>query len=348
MTAVRLMTASRARCARACRRRHYLQYVLGYRAVESAHELRFGSAAHLGLEAWWKAMQAGLPQEEWLRKAQEAIDAVAMEPDDVAKLRVMLTGYHLRWKDEGFEVLGVELKFEGPLTNPATGRASQTWRLAGKLDVLARRLSDGLTLVIEHKTSSEDVSPGAKYWRRLRMDGQVSVYFEGAAILGHRIDACLYDVLGKPLQRMGDVPELDEHGGKIVLNAAGERVRTAQGKWRQTASAAEGYALKTRPETLEEFQARVAEAVATAPEKYFGRADVHRLEDDMEGALTDVWQLAQSLREEESAGRFPRNPDACSQYGRDCPFFSVCAREASIDDPALFTRVPDVHPELAA
>lgn len=346
--ALKLITSSLLRTARACRRRYQLQYVLGYRAAESAHELRFGTAAHLALEAWWLAMKAGLTQDEWLDAAMKKLDAAAMEPADLAKLRVMMMGYHLRWKDEGFEVIGVELQFEGPLVNPATGRPSQTWRIAGKLDVLARRKSDGLVLVIEHKTSSEDLSPGSKYWRRLRMDGQVSVYFEGAAILGHRIDACLYDVLGKPQQRMGDVPELDEHGNKIVLNAAGERVRTAQGKWRQTADTAQGFVVKTRPETLEEFQARVAEAVASAPEKYFGRADVHRLEGDMAGALQDVWQLAQSLREEESAGRFPRNPDACSNYGRECPFFGVCAGEASLDDSSLYSRSDEVHPELAA
>lgn len=344
---LRLMTASRARSARACRRRHHLQYVLGYRPREDAEALRFGTLAHLGLEAWWKAKQAGKAQEEWLADALRALAERQVDPIDLAKLQVLLTGYHFRWKDETLTVLAVEATFQGPLVNPVTGYASKTWRLAGKLDVLVRD-ADGRTLIVEHKTSSEDVSPGSDYWRRLRMDGQVSVYFEGARILGHTPDACLYDVVGKLAHRPSAVPLVDEHGQKIVLDTKGERVKTAQGKWRQTGDAAAGYVVQTRPETAEEFQLRIAELVQNAPEKYFARGEVNRLEQDMADALTDVWQLAQGLREEELAGRAPRNPDACMMPGRTCPFLAVCAGEASIDNPELFVRQDDVHPELAA
>lgn len=349
MTALlRLMTASRARSARACRRRHYLQYVLGYRPAEDAHALRFGTLLHIGLEAWWKAIQNGIPQEQWLAAAQAAV----LEQRDVAeidrcKLQVLFTGYHLRWMNEDYEVLGVELKFEGPLLNPATGRASQNWRLAGKLDVLVRCRVTGRILIIEHKSSSEDVSPSADYWRRLRMDSQVSVYFEGARILGHTVDACLYDVVGKFRHDFIAVPLLDEHGNKIVHDSKGERVRTGAGKWRQTGDAVQGFVLQTRPETVEEFQARLAGVLAETPDKYFARGEVNRLEEDLRGAMTDVWQLAQQLREEEISERFPRNPDACMPPGRTCPFFSVCAGEASIEDQRLFTRNDNVHPELA-
>lgn len=345
---LRLMTSSRARSARACRRRHHLQYVLGYRPRVDAEALRFGTLLHLGLEAWWKAKQAGQPVEEWLAAAQRALAERQVEEIELAKLQVLLTGYHLRWADEPYEVIAVEQTFQGPLVNPATGRASQVWQLAGKLDVLVRDPRDGRTLIVEHKSSSEDVSPGSDYWRRLRMDGQVSVYFEGARFLGHTADACLYDVVGKLAHRPSAVPVLDEHGNKVVLDAKGERVKTAQGKWRQTGDAAQGYVLQTRTETAEEFQGRIAAIVAESPEKYFARGDVHRLEADMADALTDVWQLAQSLREEELAGRAPRNPDACMQPGRTCPFLAVCAGEANIENAELYERIADVHPELAA
>lgn len=344
---LRLMTASRARSARACRRRHHLQYVLGYRPVQDAEALRFGTLAHLALEAWWKAKQAGKPQEEWLLEAHRVLAERNVDPIDLTKLQVLIAGYHYRWKDENLEVLAVEATFEGPLVNPKTGRSSTTWKLAGKLDVLVRDPELGV-LVVEHKTSSEDVSPASDYWRRLRMDGQVSVYFEGARFLGHEVTACRYDVIGKIAQRPAQIPLLDEAGQKIVLDANGERVKTKTGGWRQTGDTAAGYILQTRLETPEEFQARIAALVAETPDKYFARGDVHRLQQDMADALTDVWQLAQSLREEELAGRAPRNPDACMQPGRTCPFLAACAGEASIDNPELFQRVEDVHPELAA
>lgn len=344
---VRLMTASRARDARACRRRHYLKYSLGYRPVEDAHELRFGTLAHAGLEAWFLAAKEGLPQDAWLDAALRAVTEREADAVDLARVQVMLTAYHLRWKDEPYEVLGVEVPFEGPLINPATGRASQNWKLAGKLDALVRDRRDGRVLVVEHKTSKEDVSPGSDYWRRLRLDGQVSIYFEGGRILGHDIAGCLYDVLSKPGHDLKAVPLLDEHGNKIVLDAQGERVRTAQGKWRQTGDTAQGYVLQTRPETVEEYRERVAGVVAEAPERWCSRGEVVRLEDEMHGALTDVWQLAQQLREEELAQRWPRNPDACFPPGRTCPYWSACAGEASLDDPTRFVRSDEVHPELA-
>ena len=342
-----LLTASRAKTARACRRKHPLTYHLGLRTVVDVADLRFGTLIHHGLEAWWKGLLYGRLHDDCLAAAL----AVTTKPDvdawDAAKAWVLLTGYHFRWLHEPYEVLGVEVRFEGELLNPETGAASRTWRRAGKIDVLVRDRR-GRVLIVEHKTSSEDISPGSDYWKRLRMDGQVSTYFEGARLLGHSADACLYDVLGKFQQRQLQVPLLDEHGDKIVHNAAGERVRTGQGKWRQTADTAQGFVLQTRPETLEEYKARLVEAVTASPEKYFQRGEVVRLEAEMREAQLDDWQLGKQLREEQLAGRYPRNPDACDQYHRTCQYFGLCTGEASAEDERLYQRVANVHPELAA
>jgi hypothetical protein len=344
---VRRLTASRARAARACRRRHHLQYVLGYRPAQDAAALRFGTLVHAGLEMWLLAAKAGASQDAWLDVALQAVGQAEAEPLELARAQVMLTGHHLRWKDEPYDVLAVEVPFEGSLRNPVTGKVSRNWRLAGKLDAVVRDRRDGLVRVVEHKTSGEDVSPGSDYWRRLRMDGQVSTYFEGARILGYDVAGCVYNVLSKPRHDLAAIPVLDEHGNKVVLDAAGERVRTAQGKWRQTGDSTQGYILQTRPETLDEYRARVAGIVAEAPEKWFSRGEVVRLESEMAEHLLDTWQLAQQLRDEELAGRYPRNPDACMQPGRTCPYWTACSGEASLDDPQHFTRSEEVHPELA-
>lgn len=346
---VRLMTASRARDARACRRRHYLRYTLGYRSASDADALRFGTLLHLALEAWWLAVQAGLPVDVWLDRALEVLASQQVELLDRLKLQVLVTGYHLRWCEEAaahYEVLGVELQFEGPLTNPKTGKQSRIWKLAGKLDVLLRDRRDGLVRVVEHKSSSEDISPGSDYWRRLKMDGQVSVYFEGGRILGHEVYAVLYDVVGKLQHELKQVPVLDELGNKVVLDAQGQRVRASGGRWRQTADKDQGYVLQTRQETPEEFSQRVAFIVAEENHRFYARAEVHRLEQELADGITDVWQLAQSLRDEENEERFPRNPDACMQPGRTCPFFAACAGEASLEDQRLYVKSDVIHPEL--
>jgi hypothetical protein len=344
---LKLFTSSLAKSARSCRRKYRLSYVDGVKPAESAHALRFGTLVHRGLEAWWLAKKAGEEQDRWLDLAIARSVGIDVDPVEASRARVMLTGYHLRWKDEAFEVLAVEAEFRGELLNPKTGKPSKTWELAGKIDVIVRDLETNLTLLIEHKTSSEDVSPGSDYVKRLKMDGQVSTYFEGGRLLGYEVSGCIYDILGKPKHDLKQVPALDEHGNKVVLDAQGERVRTAQGKWRQSADAGQGYVLQTREETLEEFTARIGEAVATAPDAYFARPLVVRLEAELRDALTDTWQLAQGLQTDEVQGRYPRNPDSCVQFGRTCPYFAICCGEASADDQRLFTRQAQVHSELS-
>lgn len=340
-----LLTASRLKDARACARLHHLRYDRGYRSLHEASALRFGTLLHLGLEAWWRA--GDIAGEDRLCAALEAMQGEA-DAFDRAKAENLLAGYHYRWEAEPYEVLAVEAPFVGPLVNPATGAASRTWQLAGKLDVLVRDQRDGLVRLVEHKTSSEDISHGSEYWRRLRMDGQVSVYYEGARLLGHDVAGCVYDVIGKPSLRPGQVPVLDENGEKVVVDSAGERARTKDGKrWRQSADAAAGLVLRTRPELPGEYGNRIAEAIAADPARYYQRGEVVRLEAEMREALIDVWQIGRGIRDRQVSGQHPRNPDACSRYGRTCEFFDVCAGQASLDDTTRFVRLADVHPELA-
>ncbi len=234
------------------------------------------------------------------------------DPFDLARAEAMLRGYDARWGEERYEVLAVEAEFRVPLINPETSAASRTWQRGGKIDAIVRD-PPGRVLVVEHKTASEDITPGSPYWRKLRMDGQVSGYFLGADALGFKAEACLYDVLGKP------------------------GLRPYQpGKKRAVA------------ETPEEFRDRCIEAIVTEPDAYFRRGEVVRLEAEAEEALFDDWQTAQQMREAHRLGRFPRNPDACMKWGRPCDFFDVCAGEASIEDPARFRRSEHVNPELQA
>lgn len=355
-TRLPLLTASRLKVARSCRRQHHLQFDLGYRAAVEPEVTRFGSLAHVGLEWWWRGAQSGVTGDALLETALAPMRASAKPETDAFELvraEVLLTGYHLRWEADlvHYEVLAVEAQFECDLVNPLTGSASRTWRLGGKIDVVVRDRRDGKVLVVEHKTSSEDVSQGSEYWRRLRMDGQVSVYYEGARALGYDVAGCLYDVLSKPGIRPGSVPLVDDQGVKIVLDAAGQRVKTKDGKkWRETGDSAQGYVLQVRDETPEEFRQRLAETVGKDPDRHFARGDVVRLEQEMKDALLDVWQLGQELRQAELAKRHPRNPDACTKWGRLCPFFDVCTSQAPdevLNDPARFRRSDLVHPELA-
>lgn len=335
---LRVVTNSELTTERRCSREHHFAFNLGIRPAgnEDKEALRFGSLIHYGLEAWWLG--------EGLDAALAAAIPHAIDAFEAARSRVLLQGYDARWEPTRgeYEVVGVEREFRAPLINPETGHASRTFVIGGKLDVLLRRS------FIEHKTTGLDIAPGSVYWRKLTMNTQVSTYYAGAKSLGHEVESCIYDVIHKIALRPKGVPLVDEDGVKIVLDANGERVRVKTGKkWRETGDAEAGYVLQTRPETVEEYEARCFEEVAANPDKYYQRREIVRLAHEEREAQLDTWQQARAIREAELAETFPRNPDACERFGGLCSYFSVCSGEATLDDPALFEKVANVHPELS-
>lgn len=329
---IALLTNSRLRASRRCSREQHLQYEAGYLPVETDEEStrRFGTVMHVALEAWWRAVPLTAAPEPVLDAALAALAGLAMDPFARAKAEVMMAAYHHRWiaDAELYEVLAVEREFETALVNPLTGAESRTFRLGGKIDAIVRERATGRVLVVEHKTTSEDVSPGSAYWKRLRMDSQVSTYFDGAEAVGYRADACLYDVLLKPGQRPAKAtpPELRKYVQKTGKLYANQR---------------------EHDETPEEFKVRLLEKMLEDPVSYFARGEVVRLEQELHDARLDAWEQARVIRENQLAHRAPRNPEACERYGRLCPYWEVCTGAASLDDLTRFTRTTQVHPELA-
>jgi PD-(D/E)XK nuclease superfamily len=325
-----LLTNSELKTFRRCVLEHHLSYELGYRGLGEAEALRFGSLFHLGLEAWWRALwaqQLGTADNAPLSAAIEAMREHAEDEFDMVRAGVLLQGYDARWGNDDLEVLGVELEFRAPLINPESGAASRTFELAGKLDALVRNRADGLVYIVEHKTSSEDIGVGSQYWQRLTLDSQISMYFAGGRSLGYDIAGCIYDVIGKPRH------------APLRATAEESRKYTKRGELYANQRAID--------ETPEEYRQRLVAIIAEAPDRFYQRGTVIRLEADERDAMFDNWQTARALRDAQVASRWPRNPDNCMRYGRLCSYFPVCTRTASLEDPTLFRRVDNVHQELS-
>lgn len=312
---LRVLTNSAMRVFRRCPREYYYAFELAYRPVSrDVESLRFGTAIHLGLEAWWLG--------RGVEAAVDAATAAAADPYEAARLRVLLRGYDARWSGESYAVAGVEVEFRAPLVNPATGAASKTFMLGGKIDVLLER---GL---IEHKTAGTEIGLGSVYWQKLVLDSQVSTYYAGAKSLGHEVDRCVYDVIKKPAIR--------------PYRATPEESRKYTKDGRLYANQRED------DESVEEYEARLTEEVAASPDRYYQRGEVVRLESEVQDAQFDAWQLARLLRDSELANRFPRNVDACERWSRLCEYFPICSGTASLDDTTRYERVENIHPELSA
>ncbi len=318
-----LLTVSRFRAYRKCSRLERLTYVDGWRPVKSDDNLAFGTLWHQGMEAWWLAKRDGA---DALAAALAVVASRAADPFAQVRCEELLRGYDARWGGEIFdEIVGVEDEFRAPLINPETFQPSRTWRLGGKLDF--RVVRDGRRLLGEHKTTSEDVSPGADYWLKLQMDHQLSIYFIGAESLGWPPDGALYDVVVKPgLRPYQATPEESRKYKKDGTLYANQR---------------------TADETVDEYRARVRAAIEAEPDRYYQRREVPRIESQLAEFLADAWAQGRDMREAHLERRAPRNPDACHNMGR-CAFWEVCSAGVDpADHPTRFRRLEHVHPELA-
>jgi hypothetical protein len=145
-----LLTSSALSSMRRCQRQYWLCYELALRRAREAAPLRMGSAFHKGLEL----AAEGRTQFEIMQAATEPYYGPppgAMSAEDweleCQIVRCLLAGHFWRYDEEPLEFLATEQSFEIPLVNPATGRSSRTFRLAGKIDGIVR-LPDGRLLVI--------------------------------------------------------------------------------------------------------------------------------------------------------------------------------------------------------
>jgi hypothetical protein len=348
---LQLLTNSSRNSFGTCHRRYYYEHVLLRRPAVDAEALRFGNLVHQALEQYLLAFDVG--QNARLAKAVAAIYARAPEnlADEyqVASAIAMIYGYDARWGSTPMEVAAVEQEFQFPLINPDTNGTSRTWLLAGKIDGIAELPgSDGSwkLSILEHKTTSEDISPESDYWTLLAIDGQVSAYFPGSRSLGYAVEELVYDVLKKPELRPRQVPILDAEGLKQIVDAECVRVRNLTGAkdWRQSPDAAKGYTMLVRLETPEEFGKRIHLEVTGNVEKYFARKTVVRLDADLAEYMGDMWAVGREIADAKVVGRWPRNPRSCKVFST-CPYFDVCAGRESIDNPHRF-KDSDPHPEL--
>lgn len=329
-----VITKSRLAAFNTCQRLHDLTYNQGYRSLIPREAADFGTLVHAGLDAWWESYR----RDEELVALTNALAAMvacrrdvvpALDDANNVKAELLMQAYDVRWAAEmaDWEVLGSEVEFI------ATIPGRKLLRVAGKLDKLLRRRSDGAIFFAEHKTSGADLSAGSTYWQRLRMDPQVSIYFGGCRELGHEPVGCLYDVLVRPDQRLLKATPIELR--KYTKATAKEPSRLYSNQ-------------READETLGEFRERLGALIAANPESYFGRAEVVRLESEIEASWQDVTETALQIRAGSQSGISPRNPGACHLYNRPCEFMSACDGTTSLDDVEKFRKTEKRHEELSA
>jgi hypothetical protein len=343
-----LLTNSRMTAFKECRRKAFFAYEQGIRPTDDARALRMGSAGHAGAETLGRGGDinaACLAVNEHYRNRPPFIDEWEWEIERETILR-LICAYEWRWRDHKLEYLAVELPFSLPLLNPQSGKSTPNFNLGGKIDGIVR-MEDGRLAVKESKFLGEDIGPDAALWRRMKMDQQVSLYIIAARRLGFECDTVLYDVIRKPSIKPEGIPVRDELRVKIVLDAAGNRVRNKDQKtWRQTGDKELGYVLQTRQMTAEEWGDKLTDDICKRHDFYFSRVEIPRLSSDLEEFEYELWDMQLAVRDAQRNDRWYRtvNKNTCPY----CPYFNFCASgfDSGGPLPESFERVYDVHPEL--
>jgi hypothetical protein len=276
----------------------------------------------------------------------------------------LLNGYFWYWEQSELPAdidiahwLQCESSFELQILNPETSYASRRFRRAGKRDGVVITKANR-TALIEHKFVSDDIAPDSVYWKRLRIDNQISGYITSIRDEGTQVDEVLFDVIRKPSMRPSQVPVLDENGLKMVVDANGERMLktnikkdgtpgAGHGEPYQSANAEKGWILITRPETPEEFGERLAKDIEARPDFYYQRRIVPRMNSDLDEYRTQLWQIQKQINESIKLNRHFRNTSACTAMGQ-CEYLDFCHTgfDPSQPLPQGYIQTDNLHQEL--
>lgn len=309
-------------CRKACEWRYLKELV----PVERDHNLDLGSVIHACLELWHRHRD--------LERVLNHINGAYPDRGGEEKQRAdwhlataMMKGYAARYSEEDFEVVELEKTFEGPIINPATGAASRSFTLAGKVDGIVKK--DGQFFLIENKTASLIDSA---YLERLWGDFQIITYcWYVEQTLGLRISGIIYNVLAKSKlrQRQGETNE--EYQTRCAELIAKSKTGKTSAKQKMA-------------ETDEEFQGRLGEWYAQ-PDA-FHREPLFISRDQFETLRLELWELTRSFLDARRRGIFYQNSSQCFTYGRPCAYFALCRSNGSqnvVDNS--YHRVP-AHEEL--
>lgn len=325
-TAPQISTYSMWSLFRNCRKACEYRYVLGLVPNQKDANLSFGSLIHECLQTWHGTGDLGavLTYIDGACGNRTSDEGVRR---DWHLARAMMTGYASRYPQEEFTVVALEKTFEGPIVNPATGAASRSFALAGKVDGIVS--IGGEHYILEHKTAA---TIGADYLEKLWTDFQIAIYSHYVEeALGIPITGVIYNILAKArLQQSAGETEEEYQSRREALLAKSKTGKTT--------------ARRKLPETDEEFQARLLEKYAE-PEM-FHREMLYLSRDRFDILRAELWELTQAFLDARRRGVFYQNTGFCFNYHRPCAYFPVCRSNGNPNVIDNFYTIAAPHEEL--
>jgi len=246
----------------------------------------------------------------------EKPDLSPLSPQD----RALVRGYRAYWgePDRQLEMEKTDVPFS-IMIDP-------TIMVVGEFDGKGiRKDRNGKKTIVEHKSSSEDITIGSAYWNKVVLvDSQVTSYLLASQLMGWGQVEILYDVLLKPkTDRFYATPTAKRKYTKATKDEPSKLYANQ----------------RELDETDEELELRVLQDICERPEHYYQRGTVVRLEADHAAHIKDVKGTVHLLQIVRGMGEnAPRNTDSCFKYGRPCDFFPVCSSGVDVMDETFYQK----------
>lgn len=324
------ISASSYAALRTCPRLFYWEQVRYMQRVKEDGARAFGTLYHKGLEVWWSLAGAGsapwantkAPLDEALNTINAAAKHADTDPYERAAAIAMMLGYHARWQDLAFERIGVGVEdwFKAPMLDP-DGKTVTNWHIIGRKDAFVKFYDRSRASVVEHKHTKQDITFGGRYWERVEVDTQSSMYIDSARAAGFDAVEVLYDVSRRPdvSPEMATPEDKREYtlgkGCKECGGSAGGKNGIKQGTgtipnhdgslppltclacdgtgWKKDKDgkpeAPRLYArMRDTNETPDQYKERVIAEIAAMPDAHYKQASVQRSDDAIAEARADL------------------------------------------------------------
>lgn len=365
MTEPFLITNSFLTTVKTCPRKAYWAYIAygnGIKKVRRNDALSVGDAVHEAIDQFVKAKMRGVTDQAELQKV--AMDAgverfnLTYAPDvdeswfvDRERIRAIVWAYVHRWwrADHDVEWVQSESVLESKIINPDTDRAIRDYLATGKIDKLFRK--DGKLVLRDHKTTSEQIHPGANYWRRLIIDSQISHYVLTLARMGIIVDEVEYDVIRKPLikpkklspkETQEVIDEQKYRGYTVRARLDGDRL-WVDGERCVTNRSVAKFSVQ---ENYRMFFLRLCQELLSndGQSRYFVRDVVPRMASTLSDYGQDLYDSTKLVHEMRKTQRWPMNTSQCTKFG-ECEFFRVCTAGFGVD--TTFEELHSVNTNMA-
>ena len=276
-----------------CNRLHYFSYRLRREPRTTAEPLLVGRRVENIIKQIWLG---------------ETPDLSELPPEE----RALCKAYPIWWKYHTLHVKRVDIPFQVEIAGVV---------YVGEFDGDGE--DHGEEVIVELKTTSESIEPGAAYWRRVaQVDPQVTTYLMAARAQGRPLRRIVYDVIRKATLERAMATPLDKRKyTKVTKKEPAPRL----------------YAnMREFDETDDEFELRILEDIAEKPERYFQRHDIVRYEDEHQAHMRDVAGNVRLMQLVETMPEAPRNVNSCFKWGRSCSFLPVCLSEDRINNNLMY------------